>query len=76
MGALQLVARFDTIDLSDRDIRGGRQRTAIGGINWRLTDHTRLMVNVAHAIIRRGVNGNDSGNNRVNALSFRLQTDW
>lgn len=46
MGALSLVARFDTIDLSDSGVDGGNYNSYILGADWWATKYTRLSVNV------------------------------
>lgn len=78
-GAFAVVARFDTIDLNDRDVMGGKQNTYILGLNWYLNRHSRVLVNYSHAKItdefnkmRNGVDGK----NTVNALGARFQIDW
>ncbi len=79
MGAVSVNARFDTLDLSDNGIAGGKQDTWILGINWYLNRHTRVMANYSHSNISDAydvaANGID-GKNSVNALAFRFQVDW
>ncbi|WP_234028957.1 porin [Aurantiacibacter spongiae] len=45
IGAVQLVARYDRLDLSDAGITGGIQNGFYGSLIWVPTDYTRLMVN-------------------------------
>jgi phosphate-selective porin OprO and OprP len=45
MGALALVARYDTIDLNDAGINGGGFDSFIIGVDWWATKYTRLGVN-------------------------------
>jgi phosphate-selective porin OprO and OprP len=55
-GAWELVVRVDYLDLSDPDLprsssglpTGGETQTVTAGVNWYLTDFTRLMVNYTH----------------------------
>lgn len=79
IGAWAVVARFDSIDLGDTGIQGGKQNSYILGVNWYLNRHTRMMVNYSHAIITRAfsvsLNGID-GRNSVNGFGIRAQVDW
>lgn len=45
MGALQLNARYDFLDLSDAGIVGGRQQVAGASLIWIPTDYVRFIVN-------------------------------
>jgi len=81
MGAWQLSLRYDYTDLSDQDIFGGKQTMAIGGINWYLNRHTRLMVNVSTAWVKGAFGDNPTlvaidGKNTVKAIGFRAQVDF
>lgn len=79
MGALALVARFDTIDLNDMDVMGGKQDTFIVGANWYLNRYSRVVVNYSHSKVAdefyKMRNGAD-GENSINALAVRFQIDW
>ncbi|MCK5041325.1 MAG: hypothetical protein KAR62_03490 [Sphingomonadales bacterium] len=79
LGAWQLAARFDTIDLSDEGIFGGKQDTYIFGVNWHLTRHVRLMFNASTSNITDATlvaeNGAD-GANKVDAYGVRMQVNW
>lgn len=80
MGAFQIAARLDYIDLSDKDIMGGKQTSYIFGANWHLNNHVRFMANYSHAVIRDafapGINDEFTGDNSVDAVMFRGQVDW
>lgn len=79
MGALALVARFDTIDLNDMDVMGGKQDTFIVGANWYLNRYSRIVINYSHSKVTdefyKMRNGAD-GENSINALGVRFQVDW
>ena len=79
MGAWQIAARYDTIDLSDAGVFGGEQDTYLLGVNWYMNRHTRFMVNYNHSNIDNAfdvsANGAD-GANSVDALGVRAQIDW
>jgi len=46
LGAFELVARYDTLDLTDGTVLGGELTSYTVGLNWYLNPHTRLMFNV------------------------------
>lgn len=48
-GAWELAARFDTIDLTDRDLRGGRQRDWSFAVNWWANANILFRVNYVYA---------------------------
>jgi phosphate-selective porin OprO/OprP len=79
MGAWQLAAKFDYIDLTDNGVFGGEQETFILGANWYLNRHSRFMVNYSHSSIKEAfdveANGAD-GENGVDTLGVRFQVDW
>jgi phosphate-selective porin OprO and OprP len=52
MGALQLNARYDWLDLSNAGIVGGRQQVAGLSLLWIPTDYTRFILNYGHLRIR------------------------
>jgi phosphate-selective porin OprO/OprP len=49
-GALELTARYGTIDLTDGLVTGGELETMSVGLNWYLNTNTRVMFNFVHAI--------------------------
>lgn len=46
MGALALALRYDYLDLSDSDIRGGDGYAVSAGVNWYWTAYSKLQTNV------------------------------
>lgn len=46
LGALELAARYDFIDLNDGTITGGEMTTITVGLNWYLNQYVRLMFDV------------------------------
>ena len=79
IGAWQVAAKYDTIDLSDEGVFGGEQDTFIFGVNWYLNRHTRFMANYSHSSVDNAfdvsANGAD-GENNIDALGVRFQVDW
>jgi phosphate-selective porin OprO/OprP len=52
-GAVELTARYSTIDLDDRDIAGNRLNDATLGVNWHLTSNSKVIVNHVWADVER-----------------------
>lgn len=50
MGAVQIVARYDYLDLNDptRGITGGSQKGYYAGVNWFPVEYIKLMLNYGH----------------------------
>lgn len=48
MGALQLSARYDWLDLRDAGVVGGKQQIAGASLIWIPTDYVRFLVNYGH----------------------------
>jgi phosphate-selective porin OprO/OprP len=93
-GAWQIAGRYDVIDLSDKAQamntsygcnECGEQETWLFGLNWLLTDYTRLMLNVTQSQITGGNNGFAKGSNTgfnkndgadITGVGLRAQVDW
>ncbi len=71
MGAWQLVAKYDMIDLNDRGMAGGEMNTWILGVNWYLNRFTRVMANYSTSNIKHASLDRD-----VNSFGLRFQVDW
>lgn len=79
MGAWQIAARFDKIDLTGDGVYGGEQDTYLLGVNWYLNRHTRFTANYAHMTINKAFNVSANGldgKNDADALTLRFQVDW
>ena len=48
-GAWEIAARFDSIDLQDEDIRGGKQRDVTVGLNWWTNRNIMFRMNYVYA---------------------------
>ena len=79
MGAWQVAARFDRVDLTGYGVYGGEQDTYLMGLNWYLNRHSRFMANYAHTTFDKAfnvaANGAD-GSNDADAVTLRVQIDW
>ncbi|HEY8351102.1 MAG TPA: porin, partial [Sphingomonadales bacterium] len=76
-GALELAARFSTLDLNDDLVFGGSEDNFALGLNWHPNRYTRLMVNWVH-FNAKGTAANPYGrpDNKGNAFGVRAQVDW
>ena len=77
MGSLQLTARYDYLDLNDKDIVGGTQNAWILGLVWTPIEYLRFNLNYAHlrytdAAIPAGTD-RDYG---VNVVGWRAELDF
>ncbi len=73
-GAWELALRFDGIDLTDEDVRGGRQRDITAGVNWWTNRNIMFRVNYVygHADPNSGVTLSDN-DEKVHTFSARAQ---
>lgn len=69
-GAVELVARYSTLDLNDGLVTGGEQTNWSGGVNWYITRNLRLMGNYVRADTNPGANGI---NEKIDAVMGRIQ---
>lgn len=53
-GALEVAARFSTLDLSDGDVAGGRERNATAALSWYLNPFLRASVNYVKVLEVKG----------------------
>ncbi|MGE4410577.1 MAG: porin [Sphingobium sp.] len=77
IGSVQLTLRYDYLDLSDQDIRGGTQKGYIGGLVWSPINYLRFNLNYAHLDYRDvplyAGNSNDYG---VDVVGLRAEFDY
>lgn len=77
MGALQVNARYDWLDLGDAGIVGGRQRTAGLGLIWIPSDYVRFLVNYGHLWVRGApVPAAGSRDYSADVVGMRAQFDF
>ncbi len=77
-GAVELVARYSTLDMDDADITGGRERNWTLGINWHINSQVRLMAN--YILVNNNINADDNGdvfgNDDPALFQTRFQIDF
>lgn len=66
-GALEVAGRVSYLDITDRDVRGGRQLDLTVGLNWYLRAHLRVGLNWVHAHVH--------GRGDIDVVQARLQID-
>ena len=57
-GAWQLAARYDILDLNDKDIRGGVMKDFTFAVNWYLNPNLRWTVNYVHSDVKKSGSAN------------------
>lgn len=77
MGALQVNARYDWLDLSDAGIVGGRQQVAGLSAVWTPTDYTRFILNYGHIWVKdAAVAAGADRNYSADSIGMRAQFDF
>ena len=77
IGALQLNARYDWLDLNDAGVIGGRQQVAGVSLVWIPTDYTRFVVNYGHLWLDdAAVAAGNSRSYNADTLGLRAQFDF
>ncbi len=61
LGALAIVARYDSIDLNDKEVKGGTLSTLILGADWYPADHIRMGINYFRSSAGLGNSGSGLG---------------
>lgn len=77
LGAIQVNARYDWLDLRDAGILGGREQTAGVSAIWMPTDYVRFILNYGHVWVSDSpvlANGDDTYG--VDAVGMRAQFDF
>ncbi len=76
-GALQLVARYDRIDLDSASVAGGTQDAFGLSLIWNPTAYTRLMANYGRLLVNGSVVSNDGDTGYgIDAFGMRAQVDF
>jgi phosphate-selective porin OprO/OprP len=69
LGAWEVAARYDQLNLNDGDINGGRLENCTLGVSWYLNPNTRFMLDWVHSM-------QTSVDTWINALEMRFQIDF
>jgi phosphate-selective porin OprO/OprP len=72
-GLWELTARFSYVDLTDKDIVGGRQSNVTLGINWQINNRIRIMANLIKVL---DVDRPGSEFDGESPLIFSLRLQW
>jgi phosphate-selective porin OprO/OprP len=72
-GAWQVAARASHINLSDGDVRGGKETNYTLGLNWYPTHYLEIMTNYIRAIATPDSNGNSQ---RANIYAIQFQASF
>ncbi|MCU7802439.1 MAG: porin [Candidatus Thiodiazotropha sp. (ex Lucinoma annulata)] len=77
-GAVELAARYSTLDLNDAGIEGGSSDNITLGINWHLNPQIRLMANyiIVENDIFADADGDVIGEDEPALIQFRAQADF
>ncbi len=77
-GALEFALRYSTLDLVDGPVLGGTEDNFTLGVNWYLTEYSKLMFNWVHFDISESGAATPLGykEHEGDALGLRVQVDW
>jgi phosphate-selective porin OprO/OprP len=77
-GAVEVAARFSSLDLNDGEIEGGSGENLTLGVNWYLNRQIRLMANVIFVDNDEyaDADGDVEGEDRPSILQLRAQVDF
>ncbi|MEW8027592.1 MAG: porin [Candidatus Thiodiazotropha sp.] len=77
-GAVEVAARFSSLDLNDGEIEGGSSDNVTLGINWYINKQIRLMANTIFVDNDRfaDANGDVEGEDSPSILQLRAQVDF
>ena len=77
LGAVQVNARYDWVDLVDGGVMGGRQKTAGLSVVWIPVSNLRLLANYGHSWVDdAAVTANGDGSYGVDSMGMRAQIDF
>ncbi|GAA5506575.1 OprO/OprP family phosphate-selective porin [Novipirellula caenicola] len=89
LGAVAVALRYDYLDLSDEDIRGGDGHAVTAGLNWYWTAYSKVQTNLIWGSINNGGQGQENSgpsgttvplaagvDGDFTALGFRFMADF
>ncbi|WP_421622174.1 OprO/OprP family phosphate-selective porin [Alkalilimnicola ehrlichii] len=80
-GAWEIAARYSSVDLNDRDVRGGEQKNVTLALNYYATDNLRfmanyIMVDVEDSAAVEGFTGGATDEDSPNIFLARMQYNF
>jgi phosphate-selective porin OprO/OprP len=74
-GAVELAARYSTLDLNHGSVRGGKEQNVTLGLNWYISRRTRMMANYIFVFTDENAtdNGRIEGDDEPQIFQIRLQ---
>ena len=74
-GAVELAARYSTLDLNDGSVKGGKEKNVTLGVNWYITPRTRIMANYIFVFTDADAddNGTVMGDDEPQIVQVRFQ---
>jgi len=69
-GAWEIAARYDYLNLNDKNVRGGTEQDFGVGLNWYVNNNVRLSANYIRAYINPA---NDTTRRKLDIIAARLQ---
>jgi len=69
-GAWEIAARYDGVNLNNKNLRGGSERNVSLGLNWFYTDNIRVSLNYIRAAIHPA---NDAPKRNLDIVGMRVQ---
>jgi phosphate-selective porin OprO and OprP len=73
IGAWEFAARYDSVDLNDKGIQGGRERNFTAGLNWYPAPNFKFMANYVRVL---DIDGGKFANANPDVFEFRAQAYW
>jgi phosphate-selective porin OprO/OprP len=64
-GAFQVLVRYSTLDLIDKDVRGGKEYNVTFGLNWFVNHFVTFKLNIIRAVAHPAYNGKN-----INAMIY------
>ncbi|WP_321389433.1 OprO/OprP family phosphate-selective porin [Emcibacter sp.] len=72
-GLWMLTVRYDTLDLTDSGIYGGKQESYIASLSWYMTRYVRALLDYGHSEVSDLA---ANGTNSADVVGLRLNVDW
>ena len=73
-GFWMISARYDVLDLNDKNIFGGEQENYIGSVTWYMTRFMRTIFEYGHTKVKN--RASPGTRNKANVFGMRFNIDW